>query len=91
MSWDLQTQLMSERLMKHRMWHQYRSSGGKGVHEYPAPGDTSGIAWNVPSEHRGNGNNKQQHYNAPQNKDFDRNHLKGGVELQGDNRYILTD
>ncbi|MPC15983.1 hypothetical protein E2C01_008789 [Portunus trituberculatus] len=47
-----QTQLMSERL-KHRMSYQYRLSG-----EYPAPSKTSGIAWNVPGEHHGNGNNK---------------------------------
>ncbi|MPC60416.1 hypothetical protein E2C01_054461 [Portunus trituberculatus] len=43
--------------MKHGMSHQYRPSGS----------DILGIAWNVPGEHRGNGNNKQQHYNAPQN------------------------
>ncbi|MPC38033.1 hypothetical protein E2C01_031534 [Portunus trituberculatus] len=29
--------------------------------------DTLGIAWNVPGKYHGNGNNKQQHCNAPQN------------------------
>ncbi|MPC54446.1 hypothetical protein E2C01_048363 [Portunus trituberculatus] len=29
--------------------------------------DTLGIAWKVPGEYHGNGNNKQQHCNAPQN------------------------
>ncbi|MPC37213.1 hypothetical protein E2C01_030687 [Portunus trituberculatus] len=67
MSSDLQIRLMIERLMQHKMLHQYRPSGDKGVHGEHYRGDTLGIAWNVPGEYHGNGNNKQQHCNAPQN------------------------
>ncbi|MPD01103.1 hypothetical protein E2C01_096615 [Portunus trituberculatus] len=41
------------------MSHQYRPSGGTAI-----PG---AIAWNLPGEHHGNGNSKQQHCNAPRN------------------------
>ncbi|MPC87088.1 hypothetical protein E2C01_081939 [Portunus trituberculatus] len=43
------------------MSHQYRPSGGTVVR-----GDTWGIVWNVPGEHHGNGNSKQQHCNTLQ-------------------------